>query len=82
MTYSTIINAIDEIFRTLYSAINHYFENIFNSPSTINRIITYYAIGLQDGVHDKRFIMFNGKVVREYKISYDANDKMVKIYVE
>lgn len=66
--YEVIINTIDNIFHKLYSLMNEYLEYIFNAPSTINRIMKYYAIGFQDGEPTKRYIMFGGTIVREYEL--------------
>lgn len=64
---------IEEIIRNtlseMYKEMNEYFENIINSPSTINRIFKYYAIGLpSDPTIHERYIMFGGTIVRKYVI--------------
>ena len=71
--YDIIINSIDKMFKTLYSAMNDYLENIFNTPSTINRIMKYYAIGIDDSKPLERYIMFGGTIVKVFKIEYDGD---------
>ena len=67
--YEVIIETINNIFRTIYKEMNDYLENIINSPSTINRIVKYYAIGLpSDPTIHKRWIMFGGTCIREYEL--------------
>ena len=66
--YEVIIDTINDIFHKLYSLMNEYLEYIFNAPSTINRIMKYYAIGFDDNEPTKRYIMFGGTIVREYEL--------------
>lgn len=68
MNYEIITDAIDKVLYEFYAIINEYLEYIFNLPSTINRIIKYYALGLQEDEPYKRYIMFNGTIVKEYEI--------------
>ena len=75
--YNTIIKKQNEIYRTIYSDMNRYFEHIFLLPSTINRIITYYHIAIQDGDFIHRYIMFQGHIVREYEIKLKLNEEMI-----
>ena len=72
--YEVIMNTLDKIFTTLYSAINDYFENIFNAPSTINRIMKYYAIGINNDKPLERYIMFGGKIVKVFEIKLKYGD--------
>ena len=51
-----------------------YFENIFNAPSTINRIMRYYAIGIDDSKPLERYIMFGGMVVAVFEIKLECGD--------
>ena len=55
-------------FQRIYSDMNEYMENIFNSPSTVNRLLPYYIFGIDISKPNKRYIMFNGKIVREYDL--------------
>lgn len=73
--YEVIVNTLDKIFTRLYSAMNDYFENIFNAPSTINRIIKYYAIGFDNDKPLERYIMFGGTIVAvfEIKLEYEVD---------
>ena len=66
--YEVIVKAVHDAIHKLYSLMNEYMEYIFNAPSTINRIMRYYAIGFQDGEPTKRYIMFGGTIVREYEL--------------
>ena len=72
--YEVIMNTLDKIFTTLYSAMNDYFENIFNAPSTINRIMKYYAIGINNDKPLERYIMFGGKIVKVFEIKLKYGD--------
>ena len=72
--YEVIIDTIDKMFTTLYSAMYDYFENIFNAPSTINRIMRYYAIGIDDSKPLERYIMFGGMVVAVFEIKLECGD--------
>jgi hypothetical protein len=65
----TLIAKINKAMTKLYKAVNDYFENILNAPSTINRILKYYSIGLpSDPSVNKRWIMFNGEIIVEYEL--------------
>lgn len=70
--YEVVINTIDRMFKTLYSAMNDYFENIFNSPSTINRIMKYYAIGIDNDKPLERYIMFGGMIVAVFELGLEG----------
>lgn len=69
--YKIVKNTIDKILRTWYSAMNDYLENIFNAPSTINRIMKYYTIGINDDKPLERYIMFNGAIVAIFEIKLE-----------
>lgn len=60
---------MSDVITEVYTEMNIYFENILNSPSTINRVIKYYTVGVPDSsMIFKRYIMFNGVVVKIYFI--------------
>ena len=63
-----MIEKVDKILRDFYAIIEEYLQNIFNAPSTINRIIKYYAIGFDADNYNKRYIMFGGMIIREYEL--------------
>lgn len=65
--YDVIREVINEILRKIYKSMNDYIEYVLNSPSTINRIFRYYAVGLPDDpTVPERYIMFGGTIVRKY----------------
>lgn len=66
--YSVVIQTINELYKKFYQVIEEYFENIFNAPSTVNRIIKYYALGFVDDDFYNRYIMFGGQIVRTYSL--------------
>lgn len=66
--YTAISDIIDRMLKTLYFALNMYFEYIFNSPSTINRIIKYYTLGSNEDDPTKKFIIFDNQIIREYSL--------------
>ena len=61
------IQIIEEAITEVYLQIEGYLFNVFNSPSTINRLLTYYTIGFDSGTN-KRYIMFNGVIVKEFEV--------------
>ncbi|WP_296885090.1 hypothetical protein [uncultured Methanobrevibacter sp.] len=74
----TVTDTIESIIQNelmhVYSTINDYFENIMNSPSTINRILPYYGYGVNIDDPNKRYIIFNGKIIREYILTFPKKD--------
>lgn len=70
--YEVIMNGIDKMFTKLYSAMNDYFENIFNAPSTINRVIKYYTIGFDNDKPLERYIMFGGMIVAVFELELEG----------
>ena len=66
--YKIIKETVQKMIKKLYKAINDYLENIFHSPSTINRLIKYYQVGYCPSEPNKRYIYFNGKCIREFEI--------------
>ena len=73
--YEVIEEIIQDTLSKMYKEMNEYFENIINSPSTINRISKYYAIGLpSDPTIHERYIMFGGTIVRKYVIENPKYD--------
>ena len=69
MVYTVIINAINNMYRTIYMHIETYLKYIVDAPSTINRIAKYYAIGFREGKSNEVYIMFNSKIVKIYTIN-------------
>ncbi len=65
---------IDEILIDFYKEIEKYFENIISAPSSINSIIKYYKVGVVDGEYNKRYILFNDIIVKEYEIKVGIKD--------
>lgn len=72
--YSSVLEYIDSIIKKFYSVIEEYLEYIFNSPSTINRIIRYYTLGYSPYKVNERYILFNGKVVKTFFIYVPKGD--------
>ena len=66
--YDIVVKTLNILFTILYSTMNDYLENIFNAPSTINRIMKYYAIGFNVDKPLERYVMFRGKIVAVFKI--------------
>lgn len=62
------IKIIKQAITEQYQQIEGYLFNIFDSPSTINRLLVYYEIGF-DPKENKRYIMFNGVIVKEFKVN-------------
>lgn len=52
--------------RKLYYQVQKYLEYIFNAPSTINHIITYYSVSVDTIYPMKMSILFNGKIIKEF----------------
>lgn len=67
---TTIKPIIQNNLMKVYSTINDYFENIMNAPSTINRILPYYGYAVNVDDPTKRYIVFNGEIIREYTLSF------------
>lgn len=69
--FDTIIEIYNQTMGKIYKAMNDYLENIFNSPSTINRIMKYYVVGFpaDPSVHE-RYIMFGGTIIRIYEMTF------------
>lgn len=66
--FETAIKLLNAKIKHMDSLINAYLENIMNAPSTINRILTYYAIGFDPAYPNKTYIMFGGLKIREYTL--------------
>ena len=62
------IRMLNEAISEMYQLIEEYLQNVFNAPSTINRILTYYAIGFDPAYPNKTYIMFGGMKIREYEL--------------
>lgn len=76
--YRTIIRTYENIIKKLYSAINNYLQNILNAPSTINRVLKYYGIGFNPSEPNKRYIYFNGEVVKEFELVLPRYDGLYR----
>lgn len=61
------IQIIEEAIMEVYLQIEGYLFNVFNSQSTINRLLPYYTIGFDSGTN-KGYIMFNGVIVKEFEV--------------
>lgn len=59
---------IERMLKKKYMRVEKYLENILNSPSTINKVLTYYQVGFSTD-HTKMYIMFQDKIIRTYGIS-------------
>ena len=66
--FKTAIELLNAKIKHMYSLIEEYLQNIMNAPSTINRLLTYYHIGFDPAYPDKTYIMFGGKIIREYTL--------------
>ena len=62
------IQIIEEAIMEDYLQIGGYLFNVFNRPSTINRLLPHYTIGFDSGTN-KRYIMFNGVIVKEFEVN-------------
>ena len=71
MTFRVASMILEKQYLKKLARIEKHLEYVFNSPSTINRIIKYFKIGCSK---DKLtlYLLFNDEVVREYDISRDA----------
>lgn len=76
--YDYIIETINNIIKKLYSLIEEYLQNIFNAPSTVNRVLTYYAIGLNPSKPNKRYVYFMGVKVKEFELVLPEWDTLSK----
>ena len=65
--YEKGIRILNETINKNYQLMEEYLQNIFNAPSTVNKILTYYAIGFDPAYPNKNYIMFGGKKIREYE---------------
>ena len=62
------IQIIKDAIMEVYQQIEEYLLNIFNSPSTINRLLPYYSIGFDSTETNKKYIMFNGVIVKKFEV--------------
>ena len=76
--YDYIIETINNIIKKLYSLVEEYLQNIFNAPSTINRVLRYYGIGFNPSEPNKRYIFFKGMVVKELELILPKYDFLTK----
>lgn len=71
MTFRVASTILEKQYLKKLARIEKHLEYVFNSPSTINRIIKYFRIGYStDG--KTLYLLFGDEVVREYDISRDA----------
>ena len=76
--YDYIIETINNIIKKLYSLIEEYLQNIFNAPSTVNRVLRYYGVGFNPSEPNKRYIFFKGMVVKELELILPKYDFLTK----
>ena len=69
---------IERMLQKKYKRIEKYLENILNSPSTINKVLSHYQVGFSTD-HTKMYIMFQDKIIRTYGISKDDYYRELKI---
>ena len=76
--YDYIIETINNIIKKLYSLVEEYLQNIFNAPSTINRVLRYYGIGFNPSEPNKRYVYFMGLKVKEFELVLPEWDTLSK----
>lgn len=76
--YDYIIETINNIIKKLYSLIEEYLQNIFNAPSTVNRVLKYYGVGFNPSEPNKRYVFFKGMVVKELELILPKYDFLTK----
>ena len=69
--FKIIRDTITEMIKVFYGYMEDYLQNIFSAASTINRVLSYYKIGISTDDKNKRYIIFyrncnNFYIVREF----------------
>ena len=78
MTFRVASKILEKQYLKKLARIEKHLEYVFNSPSTVNRVIKYFRIGYStDG--KTLYLLFGDKVVREYDISRDAYYKELRV---
>ena len=72
-------NYLDSLLTSTYGLIESYLENIINSPSTINRIATHYAIGFDPCHPEKLYLLFEDKKVQEFELPFPPVEIVEKV---
>lgn len=73
-----IVKYVDRFLQKHYSELEDYLENIFNSPSTINRLLTHYSIQY-DADHRYIQIVINDTVIKRVELSREEQLEFMKI---
>ena len=75
-----IVKYANRFLQKHYRELEDYLENIFNSPSTINRLLTYHSIQY-DIDHCYIQIVINDTVVKRVKLSRKEQLEFMKIKI-
>lgn len=65
-----IIDAVTIGVLGFYSEMEDYLQNIFNAPSTINRLLTYYSFAYNVEEPYERYLLFGGCIVKTFKMEW------------
>ena len=76
--YDYIIEIVNKMMKKLYSVIEEYLEYIFNAPSTVNKVITYYRIGYNPSEPHKEYIYFKDILVKEFELVLPKYNKGIE----
>ena len=74
----TMVKYIDRFLQKHYGELEDYLENIFNSPSTINKLLTHYSIQY-DTNHRYIQIVINDTVVKKVELSREEQLEFMKL---
>ena len=73
-----MVKYVNRFLQKHYGELEKYLENIFNSPSTINKLLTYHSIQY-DTDHRYIQIVINDTVVKRVKLSRKEQLEFMKI---